>query len=448
MKKLYLVPIVLLFSFVLCSSNVSIHAQGDSHQELSEKVKKAINKGVEFLKNKQKADGSWDLNQVSIGDRTFPAGETALVLHTLLESGVEPKDSQIQKGFKFLFDQDFKDVYTVALSIMAVESLFIPEEERKQAEDFVGGTSDSVKIRPRNLSPKARKFMLNATKWLLKNLQKDGGFSYGMENPPGDIDVNKGVGTGKEGTEYMLTRSGDFCTKPRGYDNSNTQYALLGFHSAARCNIKIHPKHWKRMLKHWLDTQEEDGPEVDMEGIGNYGEEGENATKTGEDHTLRARGWTYGNPEGASGDQLPSGYFNMTTGGIGSVQIALSNLKIIMGDRLSSKIKEKATQSIHDGIAWIYDNYGRYPKNVQTPIGAESVTGGHPYYGMYALERAMMLTRTKTFGGHEWYWDGAEFLVEDQANNGSWAMGGKNKTIASCFALLFLKRATLPVTTK
>ncbi|MBI3855873.1 MAG: hypothetical protein HY293_09315, partial [Planctomycetes bacterium] len=49
-----------------------------------------------------------------------------------------------------------------------------------------------------------------------------------------------------------------------------------------------------------------------------------------------------------------------------------------------------------------------------------------------------------TVGKHDWYGDGAKTLVEGQKADGSWVAGGgrSNSTWDSCYAILFLKKAT------
>ena len=49
-----------------------------------------------------------------------------------------------------------------------------------------------------------------------------------------------------------------------------------------------------------------------------------------------------------------------------------------------------------------------------------------------------MLYGTEMMGTHKWYPEGAKVLIETQAANGSWGAG----TVDTCFAILFLKRAT------
>lgn len=71
---------------------------------------------------------------------------------------------------------------------------------------------------------------------------------------------------------------------------------------------------------------------------------------------------------------------------------------------------------------------------------------------LYGLERAGDLLGLRFFGKHDWYREGAEFLIGAQQAGGSWpgvAKGapnahGETELLRTCFALLFLKRATIP----
>ena len=69
------------------------------------------------------------------------------------------------------------------------------------------------------------------------------------------------------------------------------------------------------------------------------------------------------------------------------------------------------------------------------------------YYYLYALERAGILCGTEAMGTHRWYPEGAKFLVEKQSPDGQWEHDGDwNKPVwNTCFAILFLKRATRPL---
>ncbi len=82
------------------------------------------------------------------------------------------------------------------------------------------------------------------------------------------------------------------------------------------------------------------------------------------------------------------------------------------------------------------------------------------YYNVFSLERAGTLEDTKKFGDHDWYSEGAAWLLKHQQGDGGWPTeerfkagdaGGDRarfdrRTWSTCFALLFLKRATMTLT--
>ena len=69
------------------------------------------------------------------------------------------------------------------------------------------------------------------------------------------------------------------------------------------------------------------------------------------------------------------------------------------------------------------------------------------YYFMYGLERAGMLYGTERMGKHWWYSEGAEELLRRQKPSGAWGGGffPRQVVIDTCFAILFLRRATEPL---
>lgn len=61
---------------------------------------------------------------------------------------------------------------------------------------------------------------------------------------------------------------------------------------------------------------------------------------------------------------------------------------------------------------------------------------------MWALERWCGLSARESFAGRDWYREGAEWLLETQAADGSWT-SQDHPLENTCFALLFLRRATV-----
>ncbi len=109
----------------------------------------------------------------------------------------------------------------------------------------------------------------------------------------------------------------------------------------------------------------------------------------------------------------------MTAGAVG----ALSICDFILGRNW------KADDDVNRGLAWL----GSHFTVTENPERRQA----HHYYYLYGLERAGMLTGTEKMGAREWYAEGARFLLDAQGADGRW-----HNTIDTCFAILFLRRAT------
>jgi hypothetical protein len=73
-------------------------------------------------------------------------------------------------------------------------------------------------------------------------------------------------------------------------------------------------------------------------------------------------------------------------------------------------------------------------------------TGQWPLYYLYGLERAGRFTGLRFFGDHDWYREGARFLVKSQSpRDGVWAGQLEPPIVGTSFALLFLSKGLSPV---
>ena len=104
-----------------------------------------VQKGVEFLKSRQDANGSWSAS-------VSPA-VTALIVHAMLENGVSPQDPAIEKAVKYLqsFQQEDGGYYApeskvknyeTAVMVLALQGLNEDgkyDEAIKKADAFVRG---------------------------------------------------------------------------------------------------------------------------------------------------------------------------------------------------------------------------------------------------------------------------------------------------------------------
>jgi hypothetical protein len=143
------------------------------------------------------------------------------------------------------------------------------------------------------------------------------------------------------------------------------------------------------------------------------------------------QGWGYRITDGAEP------YGSMTAGAVGAVAI--------YDYMLDKDWRKDAT--VQGGLAWLAKHY-----SVSENPGAKVHFGdggrqAAKYYYLYALERACILAEKPLLGNKDWYLDGARVLLADQDPNGGWNKNssGENAVWQTCFAILFLKKATAPL---
>ena len=200
--------------------------------------------------------------------------------------------------------------------------------------------------------------------------------------------------------------------KARVGDTSNTQFAILGLRAAREAGVEVPATTWKRALDYLRKTQREDG------------------------------GWGYvtsGRPDEAS-------YASLTAASACSVAICLN--------ALGAK-DPKSDSTVRLALSWLAKN----PDPGQnTGHDASAVLGPSPWqcYHLYSVERAGRVLGLDEVGGRSWYDAGAAWLLSAQKGDGHWeddSLRGDGHpeymTVAdTCFALLFLTRATRPLTTR
>lgn len=200
-----------------------------------------------------------------------------------------------------------------------------------------------------------------------------------------------------------------------GVDLSNTQYAVLGLRAAALAGIEIPVKAWVDLIDGVLNQQE---APVTIDVALAAGETG-----TGK-RTIA--GFRYNEGTGARG--------SMTTAGVSALLIA----KEALGAKLVGAQAAEVAKSLQLGVGWL----GHHFRVDAHPAGEEPWL----YYWLYGVERVGSLLDTETLGAHEWYLEGARFLLSKQGADGAWASNAGGPVRANetdtCYALLFLERAT------
>lgn len=212
-------------------------------------------------------------------------------------------------------------------------------------------------------------------------------------------------------------------------DLSNAQFACLGFWGASELGIEVPVKVWRRIVQTAHDKHQNNVEEVEWPG------EPGGDRRSGK---RRIAGYHYYPDNRAPWHE--SGC--MTTAGLCTVGIPM----MLLGDRLGARHTQLAVRSSQLGLGWMehyYDDVLRGDRRHQREGGIDKsppgVNGDNFYYYIYGLERVGAFFNTELIGGHPWYRDGAEELLKRQDEPGLW-----RNTKDTCFALLFLRRASAP----
>jgi hypothetical protein len=198
--------------------------------------------------------------------------------------------------------------------------------------------------------------------------------------------------------ELLAAQQGSFGYPSDARDLSNTQYAALGLWAASREGLPVPAKNWRELLMHTLRYQSKDG------------------------------GFSY-QIAGA-----PSG--SMTAAGVTVLAIALDRMS--EGGAKPAESQAVAEAAIARGIDWLTRHFA---------VSFNPVASGEPerrwsHYFLYGVERACTLRKVERLGSIDWYWEGAMGLLEAQGALGEWSTIYGEPESNTCFALLFLSRAT------
>ncbi len=197
-----------------------------------------------------------------------------------------------------------------------------------------------------------------------------------------------------------------------GGDNSNTQFAVLALHEAERAGAKVDPATWRRAAEYWAGCQNADG---------SWGYQS---------------GWT-------------EGLASMTCAGIGATVICAGRVNPPNAEVKNGLVRccqpQEENDSLERALGWLGRNF-----SVRRNPGRRGGGGAvWHYYYLYGLERVGRLTARRMIGGHDWYREGAEFLVRQQDPfNHYWIGSGHsedNPHVVTSYALLFLSKGRRPV---
>ncbi len=386
-------------------------------QEVSEAaVQAAVEAGIVWIGDRAIDGGGFE--SAHTGSHT--EGTASLGLLTLLKAGVPPDHPLIEEGFAMLRTRTFVKTYDVALTIMAIEARYKPPEKLlRKAKNQPASTVTRKAFDM--LAPRQDKKLLDKlVESLIENQKEDGGWRY----PGGD-----------------------------GSDNSATQYAMLGLKSALRLGWEVPTEVFVKAAERMLGMQQEDGPEVSWfdvpaadRPIDEYLKP-KDRRESYDDMTTEERPVESFNDEHLRMHARGFGYTVESTGQNGSMTAAGVAILVICKSELEAR-REAAgwwrangnavNRAIRDSGAWLAHHFS-VTENPRNP-------GKWDQYYLYGLERAGMLMGTYLLGERDWYVEGAEHLLATQEDDGSWLCHAEgDRFVDTCFSLLFLKRATIPV---
>jgi hypothetical protein len=352
------------------------------------KVDAAISRGCEYLLAQHP-------NPIGLGNADM------LVLLTLLHGGVSME--RLRPFVNWSRTKPLDWTYNVSLLAMCSYELWKLEKDPEAAANIV-----------------AR--MKECAQWLVDNQTSNGQWRYGFPVPPAaDSEESPkepmiGTASSSEPKSASLAESRKKKSSPgptklrvaasrRAFgtdgDNSNSQYAALGLRACMDVGIEVPREVLDRAIRYFEVAQDKGGA------------------------------WGYD----VGGAAQPAGWGSMTAGAIGALTI--------YNHYLARDMKQvRSDPTIVKGLKWLDRNFAvdRNPAHV---AGA-----WHLYY-LYGLERVGVLYGTEWIGNRAWYSIGAEFLLKNQKSDGSWKSdqpGETNVCWDTCFAVLFLRRATRPLT--
>lgn len=187
---------------------------------------------------------------------------------------------------------------------------------------------------------------------------------------------------------------------PNYTDLSNTQYALLGLRAAANCGEKVPAVLWEQVGKSVLELQDDYGSFCYLKG------------------------------------RKPTA--SMTVAGITSLLICAEQLEKQPNTGSFTRRLRAACRLAEE---WLARNWS-VKENLEPPRQENSGSNRWLYYYLHGLERAGALSGQRFLARHDWYAEGARFLIGAQNGNGSWGTPWREEDTNTCFALLFLVRGT------
>lgn len=409
-----------LVMLLVCVSSATADPKPLTKEE-QQKVDKAIDKGIVFLKRIQHKEGDWPLYMRN----GYALGQTLLPAYALLEAGVPANDPALKKAADYVRPRVLKleRTYEIALAILFLDRLGDPKDEpliHSLALRLIAGQHVTGGWNYR--CPLLSKDQEDALSKALPKLHKGQEQGQSMAKFIKEIDLSRALrslAVFREPNSLPWREPHDspenlYRTQFVGTtDNSNTQFAMLALWAAQRHTVATGPT-FRLVAERFQRTQLEDGwwPYLF--------------------HHYEDPAWIKRHPSmicaGLLGLALGQRSKTAAPRGVAPVAVDIRILK---------------------SLAALERDLGVAAGDLE---GAPSMRG--TYY-LWSVERVGMLYDLPTIGEKDWYRWGATILIASQRPDGSWKdvkidsadhlVVGPNwglvPPIDTSFALLFLKRS-------
>lgn len=376
------------------------------HAASEAEVKNSIDRGVRYLRSRLLSQSG---------------GQMALTALALAKAGVTAEDPELKAAVARLQSTIRNGVYTPV------------DHQRYEAGValMAFATLDAARFRP-EIEAIAR--------YLLEAQESHGGWYY----PAGGAGI------------------GQLAGATQGGDTSITQYALLGLWEAQRAGVPVSKKSWDRAAAWHLATQLRDGsftyhpnPQVGASGT-------HSMAVAGTSSLFLLRLMLY--PEASD---IPTAEIEdaVTGGAAAAAKKKRTGTKFGIlipapvdepepkADATAEKTRDKVLDSdpnyspttkvtsinngIVKGIRWLGTNFRTDLSTLNLPAGGQ----WNAYY-LYGIERLGALSGLAEFNGRDWYQEGCDYFVKKQTPDGSWNIDQAGQDNDTCFAVLFMVRAT------
>jgi hypothetical protein len=178
-------------------------------------------------------------------------------------------------------------------------------------------------------------------------------------------------------------------TRDGPWDNSNSQYGLLGVWSGAEVGSEVNNAYWMAVEQHWTKSQLEDG----SWGYAGYGEGG-------------------------------TGRLSMAVAGIASLFVTHDYLD---APKFGTTVgRAPFSPALRKGLAWLETD--------DRPVSPQDG------YSLYGIERVGLASGFKFLGEFDWYKALARKVIDKQSADGSWG-----SELETAYHLLFLARGRHPI---